>query len=430
MVVQHEPWLFDRSRYTTGLGHCNMERYLRYHRENPGVLAATGLQRSGLYVPLATGQHCHSGLASVLEAVMARPSFDFNPDIPPDAYAAELRDIFRPGIEAAVAAYAAEYEKAGFVDVQEGEEAAYLLAEQSALVRGMSWGFVRSQLPGLIAEFEVVEVEREGLMQVGEYRIQGGCEEHPGAEACVIPIVYMLRPDAVLRRRRDRKLFTLDFKTAYSLEDSWQRQWENNLQMATQGLEVEIRLGEKVEGYYMLGLLKGSRRSVMIDDGDGGKVKGPRRQSSVWCYGYLNPGNPPIQEPAWEHEYTRKKGYSRAAIWQDYEGGPEALAFAMPERLLHEQFLLLGPFERNETTIQRWLQEAPHEEARWIERLRAIKRGEPVEQHVTSSWECWQYEGPCSFVPACYGFPSWEGLYKPREPHHEEEKRRFLEVVA
>jgi hypothetical protein len=296
------------------------------------------------------------------------------------------------------------------------EESQYLMAEQSCLAAGLVWGWVRSQLPTFLREFDVLEPEQEDLLQVGEHLATGR------------PIVDMLRPDVLVRRRRDKRLYTVDFKTAYSLEESWQSEWENNLQMATQGLGAETRLGEPVVGYYMMGLLKGSRRSNKIDDGEGGKTNGPRRQTSVFCYGYFNPGNPPIQEPAWEHEWTRKKGFSKAAIWQDYPGGVEQLAFDLPESILHNQYLLLGPFERNEVTVQRWLKEAPIEEGRWIDKLAAIQRGEPVEHYVTSSWACQGFDGACAYVPLCYGQPSAELLYEPREPHHEEEHLAFEQL--
>jgi hypothetical protein len=383
------------------------------------------MQRKASSIPLSTGICTHDGLSSVLGACRdhvgelggfqgLRAAL-----ISPEPPWALIRGVLREPIEGALARYAADVAECGFLDTLP-EESRYLLAEQSCLARGMVWGFVRSQLPGLLRDFEILETEQEDLLQIGEHRGPQG----------TTPIVYMLRPDALLRRRSNSKLYTLDFKTAYSLEESWQSEWENNLQMATQGLGAETRLGEKVEGYYMLGLLKGSRRSSYLDDGQGGKIKGPRRQSSVWCYGYLNPGNPPIQEPAWEHEYTRKKGFAKAAIWQDYAGGPEQLAFDLPERLLHDQFLLLGPFERNETTLARWLEEAPREEARWIDRVGAVEAGEPIEHHVPSSWACQGLDGPCIMVPICYNHPSAELLYEPREAHHEEERLRFEEAVG
>lgn len=407
------PRLFDRSRYSEGLSRCQMARYLRYE------LQGRGITRRSNSIPLSTGNCTHSALAGVLEACRTNAVLSDGVTplqtalVAPEPPWALIRPVLRPAVETAVAAYRAEVAASGFLDTAP-EEAEYLSQEQSCLAAGLTWGFVRSQLPLLLREFEILEIEREDLLQVGEHR-----------GAVITPIVYMLRPDFLVRRRLNKRLYTFDFKTAYSLEESWQAEWENNLQMATQGLGAEARLGEPIVGYYMLGLLKGSRRSYMIDNGDGGKTKGPRRQSSVWCYGWLNPGNPPIQEPAWEHEYTRKKGFSKAAIWQDYAGGVEQLAFDLPEHILHAQYLMLGPFERNEVTVERWLKEAPAEEGRWIDRLAAIKRGEPVESHIASSWACQGMDGPCAYVPVCYGFPSAELLYEPRTPHHEEELRLF-----
>lgn len=407
------PWLFDRSRYTDGLGTCQTLRYERYHYQG------RGRTRRSNSIPLTTGTTVHEGLAGVLRAVQANALVQplglplqqalLAPEPPWEL----LRPTLRPFVDAAVTAYHLKVAESGFLETSFPEEAAYLQAEQSCLAVGLIWGWVRSQLGLLVRDFEIVDVEREDLLTVGEHR------DHE--RLLITPIVYMTRPDALLRRRSDHALYTLDFKTAYTLEESWQAEWENNLQMATQGLGAETRTGEPIAGYYMAGLYKGSRRSSYSQDDAGNKIKGPRRQTSVYCYGYLNPGNPPVQEPDWIHEYTRKKGYSKAAIWQDYLGGPEELAFRLPEHILHDQYLLLGPFERNETTIARWLEEAPREEARWIDRCRAIEQGEPREHLIASSWCCQGYDGPCAYVPLCYGHPSAELLYEPRTPHHEHE---------
>jgi hypothetical protein len=393
-----------------------MERYQRYHWNG------RGRTRSSRSIPLSTGTTVHEALSGVLQACLANPKVldGHHPKLTllealaaPELSWLGIRPLLRPAIQAALASYHADVAKTGFMDTAP-EESQYLMAEQSCLAAGLVWGWVRSQLPTFLREFEVLETEQEDLLQVGEHLATGR------------PIVYMLRPDVLVRRRRDKRLYTVDWKTAYSLEESWQGEFVNSVQMATQGLGAETRLGEPIVGYYVGGLFKGSRRSSMIDVGDGTKVKGPRRQTSVFCYGYMNPGNPPIQEFDWISEWTRRKGYSKAAVWQDYPGGVEQLAFDMPEALLHQQFLLLGPFERNTVVVERWLKEAPTEEGRWIDKLAAIEAGEPIEAHVTSSWACSGFDGPCPYVPLCFNEPSAELLYEPRQAHHAEEAK-FLE---
>lgn len=122
----------------------------------------------------------------------------------------------------------------------------YLKEEIAALVEGMVRCWARRRWRGLLAEFEVLEVEREGEWQLSEWDEPHDLVCH--SSACRIDhhraLHFLSRHDALLLERSTGYLYLQSFKTT----GSWDRRKELDAQVDMQGLseavDVERRLGE------------------------------------------------------------------------------------------------------------------------------------------------------------------------------------------
>jgi len=409
-------WLFDRSRYVVGLGHCAYRRFLEYH-SGPQYL---GIRRVSQSIPLSTGSTYHLGVALILT--------HRGPD-PATLTDDTLRQLYRPLIHDVVKDYVESVQKSGLLGLA-GDEAHYKIHEQACLAEGMLWGFVRGCLRRVLELFEILEVEQEDLVRLTEHELaKDGRPE-------LLPIVFQLRPDILLRVRATKRLATLDLKTGYRLDDKWEAQFMDSLQMASQGLGAEERLGEQVAGYYVLGVQKGYQDRAKDEDGN---ETGPRRQRSpfTYCYhldtgissewesryAYKDPqtgknrklGRDWRLEPVWLQDFPRAAGVNAAEEW----------AFKIPMDLVFDQFKLVGMFERHEGLIEKFLAEAPHEEVRWQERLHLVRNeGVPAEQVIPRSWNCFgEWGRACSYLPICFDH-AVQPAYETRAPHHEAEAKQ------
>ena len=242
----------DRSR-TEQYQRCPRLRFLEYH-EGPDHM---GIQPSRKPLALCVGGSVHVGLehlllgmdedAAVLAAIadfsqfksalaldlaestaMATPVEGFDAQV-----AAQARELGLDESDPQVAELFARQRNAA------AEFDAWLYAEQSALVEGLVRAYARRRLPVLLAEFEVLEVEREGqwLLSHRADDPDAGCYEG-------YDLYFMSRPDALLRSRTDNSLYLLSFKTAATWDVRKARDAEHDMQGLSEGVEVERRLSD------------------------------------------------------------------------------------------------------------------------------------------------------------------------------------------
>ena len=267
----------DRSRVET-YQRCARARFWEYEH------AGRGLAPVRKPLPLAVGGSVHEGLAVLLsggdeEQAVATALADFAKFR--DALEMDLaeRTAMEQGLAAApvpdatLAATQAMHgalssslgltvEEAGLAGVAEAicgagdgssriedrgrQWDAWLYAEQSALVEGMVRAWARRRLRPLLEEYEVLEVEREGEWVLAEYLMPMARYEQlkPADHSQIEQIVFMSRPDALLRSRRDNGLYLQSFKTAATWDVRKARDAEHDMQGLSEGVEVERRLAE------------------------------------------------------------------------------------------------------------------------------------------------------------------------------------------
>jgi hypothetical protein len=259
----------DRSRYETAQK-CMRARYLEYH------FGGMGVQSARKPLPLAVGGSVHASLAELLrlgqdisnKALMPNGSFDWPGlavwiKIEDDAVAGALADFaqYKDSLDAEIAAAETPatlpeptgdpvldsmLDQSGTRRPTQSNFDDYLYAEQSALVEALVRAYARRRLRPLLEQFEVLEVEREGewlLTHVSpndHEDIRGGTLNTYGP----YDIVFMSRPDALLRERESNQLYLLSYKTTGSWDVRKARDAEHDMQGLSEGIEIERRLAE------------------------------------------------------------------------------------------------------------------------------------------------------------------------------------------
>ena len=375
---------------------CMRKRWHVY--ESPNGAKTGGFERLKLALPLATGIYVHTGLGALL---LGKP--------------------VDQAVKLACDGYISEIESRG-LETEVLEQVADVIIEQNALIEALIRAWNRIRLPYYQENFDIMEddVEREQSSMLIEPDSLGVM---PGVE-------LLIRCDALLRRKLDGKLFIANWKTVGSADFRWYQGWEVDMQILTETLAVETRLGERLGGVIVEGLIKGARYKVKNKEGE---VTG-YRQGSPLIYGYKHPGNPPIDPPAYDFNYTKRKGWSRFKVWEEEElGGVSGWVDWLPEELLESQFAVVPPLLRDAAAIeskvrqivaierQIYLGKMTYEQAKSEEeKLIVLDNMFPQNEH-NCIWpsRCQMYE--MCWTGGVSDDPIGSGLFRARVPHHPQE---------
>lgn len=373
---------------------CPRLHWWQYKAPSGGVARGWEKKKIGFFV--STGIYTHNGIADLLQGVSVDEA-----------------------VKKACEAYIAKVSERG-LDLELPETLEGQVAEQAALIEGLIRAWNRVRLPHYLEHYDVVEVEKEEFIMLSD------------AIGDAVPAVgLMARSDAIIRRKSDAKLFICNWKTVGVPDYRWYQQWETDSQLLTETLAVEERLGERLGGVIVEGLIKG-RRSPVKDRETQDVID--YRQSSTLIYGYKHPGNPPLEEPAYDFNYTKKKGWGRFKVWTDEKvGGIKGWVDWLPEELVESQFAVVPPIMRNEQTIRskvtqivqielnahtgmRIYDAASNDEERQL----ALDMNFPQNER-SCIWpnKCWMYS--MCWSPGTSEDPLESGLFVPRIPHHPQE---------
>ncbi len=387
-------WLTDRSRYTTGLQHCMMARYLNYHAGDYGY----GWSPAALSVPLSTGIYVHEALAGVL--TNGEPRLKINE---------------------AVERYTKAVTKLGY---STDETSTFTIKEQAHLIEALCWGWVRLMLPMVLENFEILDVEREELKELTN-------------------VTQMSKPDFIARDKRSGKVEIHDFKTTGSMSPNWRKSFRNSVQMSIGAGVVSERLGEEVINFRIHGLAKGGRRKFTRHDNETEEA----RNFSHLCYVQYNAPEPPMQP---RPEYLCKGyWYDKTPVWElDFPDKPAGISNAehwantIPLEDLVKMYEMVGPYPCDPYMEKQYYIGMEAEEQRWINRLWELpldadwpsdKFQDAITNIFARSYQCESYFGEqCPYKRLCLRRPGWEdpvgsGYYKHRRPHHADEIEQMEE---
>lgn len=359
---------------------CPRKRWLQY--EAPNGTATHGLERVRMDVAPWTGIFTHQGIADLLKGV----------------------DIEKAVVDA-MSAYRVEAGLRGLA-LESGGNAAYVIAEQTALIEGLLRGFNLVVLPRIFADYEVLFVEQEEIVQMTP------------------SLTFMARADAGLRRKSDGLVFVPNWKTVGGANDFWAKRFEYDVQMISECVAVEQRLGERVAGVLVVGLDKGRRTPPSPKEREAGVEQ--YRQASPLIYGYKTDSNPPMGKALYAPDYTRAKGWHRFNVWDDPDGMTVKrwVEEVLPRETLEAQFVQLPPIMRQDAHVDAWRRQTIAREERIAADASACRAecGDIDTMFPQNTDACMRW-GPCSMLDICWTpsvgeDPIQSGLFRPRQPHH------------
>lgn len=393
-------FVFDRSRRNVD-EHCPRKRFWEYEYQG------TGIVKKSLGIPLVTGQLVHKGLEKVLKLAREGRMPEFGPLL------AELEGEYRGLVET----------KGLFSDSFDGLDEAvgtvirspnWQVEEQIALMVALILGWCGVRLPGLLAEFEIVDVEREERVKF----FGGSVDPYTG--------ILMTRCDAVIRRRATKELFVLNFKTVSEPNQTWLKQWAYDPQVLIEAAAVESRVDEPVAGVIIEGLVKGKRNIQHPRD------SGQWRHNSPLIYGWKKEAMPFVEYAAryeYKDEFGKSRrlgpGYQRFAVWEEMtiREWLGKLKTECPE-VLQAQFIGLPAVLSSPLWVNDWLQSAFARERAIYEAVsrNSITPSNNVFPKHTSNAKCLR-PSQCPYLGLCWGVddPDDRELYQIRVPNHPEE---------
>lgn len=238
--------------------------------------------------------------------------------------------------------------------------------EGRALTEGLIRGWFHSWHAAFMEEYEIISSEEE-------------------IEALLAPnIVLVARTDAVLRNRRTGTIYVLNWKTTQEKSD-WNTTWQYDIQMVTEALAVEGKLGIKIGGCIVVGLYKGQRR------------EGSFTSKLLWGY------KKQLPDGTWEYRSSYVKGWVKFKTWREAfpfgHGIAAWIAFQNPAEL-REEFMISEPVLKNEAKAEAWLRQIVRRESD-IQHITAP--GVPEQDQLDffeqkfSKWNC----RGCSFKEVC-----------------------------
>ena len=270
-----------------------------------------------------------------------------------------------------------------------------LTPDQQDTAQALIIGFFKTIWPRWMEQYEPMAVEQELEMEVDG-------------------VIFMMRPDLLLKDKQTGDIWYPDFKTFTSWNN---RKWDWGLQQQLTMLACEKALGVTLTGAWIQGLSKGSGRKGVL--------------YHPLVYGYRHPGTPGVTDPTFGSK--RRSGFERFHTW-DYpyggiEGWIDRLADKDPE-LLSKCYPQTAPlFLKKELMEEEIIPQVVAREKQ-IEALRLIHGATPDEHRKRFPMNINQCEtgyGRCSYfeachVPAVHRHPLKGGGYKPRHPHHKAEQ--------
>lgn len=383
-------YLTDRSRIVLR-EECERRRYLNYDYDVDG--APMGIQRRSASLPLLNGTEIHEAHAKVL----------VGQDI--ESVITEMRER-----------YQAVFDTRG---VYTADDPDHMMTEQMALLEAMLRTFVRLMLPRILAEYEPLTIEK-----------QLDWELAPG-------LVQKLRFDTLVRRRSDKALVILDWKSMAYISDGWAEKLERSRQTSLYTQAAEELYGEPVEIGYV-GMVKGQWRK---DTAKSSPFFGQKIQSTPYLYAYTIAGGGDTFQTA----YTNRKGFYKIRTydempiskWVDW-------LFEKEPDTVNELFTLVPPFSPTLRERRRVKELVIRDELRYLENIQQYKAlklkaattglNELAEQaqdfldFVAAPMReenCFRYglDNRCPFYNLCFNEGGLEhvltdGEFEPREPHH------------
>lgn len=382
-------YLTDRSRIVTR-EECERKRFLNYDYDVEGE--PIGIQRRSTSLPLLNGTEIHAAHAKVLAGQ----------DL--DSVVAEMRQRYKETVE--------------LKGIYVSDDVDHMVREQMAMLEALLRAFTRLVLPRILAEYDIVNIEQSHDWELA-----------PG-------LVQKLRFDSIVRRKSDKTLTILDWKSMKSISEAWEQKLEHSRQTSLYTQAAEELYGEPVEMMYV-GMVKGAWRK---DTAKSSPFYNQKIQSTPFLYAYT------LDRENFQTAYTNRKGFQKIrsyeempiSKWVDY-------LFEHEPEVVNEQFTVIPGFAPTLRERRRVKELVIREELKFIEdierykelKAKAEKTGDSILLQQAEDFldfvaapmreeNCYKYgsESRCSFWWLCFVEGALQhalvdGEFERREPHHE-----------
>lgn len=301
------------------------------------------------------------------------------------------------------------------------------------LVKALIYAFNLCYLPQFREQYEVIEVEEE---------INWLMHEMKGGKL----LVCMSRPDAVLRHRETGRIWHVSHKTAKKFDDIVLQRLEVDLQRFAEGLAVEAKYGEPIEGTLYNYFIKGDRRRDEVTGIDryttglirpyifrqsGGDLT-PEMVSFQWEWNHLEIATGKVSKK------RLGKGWEKVDIYKEmdfltYLGWLEQKWVQREGNdYLLDSLAGMVPVFWDDGHAKRWLSGASVTEAVWWYQMAMVGAKADLNGEVMScgiplaSSHCFSYNHRCAYFDICWRgrHPDSlldEGALSEREPNHLQE---------
>jgi hypothetical protein len=286
--------------------------------------------------------------------------------------------------------------------------------EQKALIEASSRAWFVTCFQQFADTYEVLAIEREETVELA-----------PG-------IQWMSRPDLLVRRKVDGAVFIINMKTTKRADDRWTGQWPIDQQTLSEVVAVEARIGEKLSGVVILGLIKGDQLEYPRGSG-----QWYHNNPLIWAWHNESGRAHPLGDWSARYEWQDSegnhrlgKGWVKREVWLHYEGGVaawiEKLAIKDPA-ILHEVVVQLPPIMRSDQQIESWKHAVmATEDSIHKRRDRVQQLGWNLDTQFpmsTSSGNClWPRKCECFALCHENADPDDESVWQARVPNHPQEK--------
>lgn len=423
-------YLLDRSRLECA-SQCERKYYWLYGLLGVGIVK---LREVPPYWPFLTGNFIHEGIEMVLKgfsgkdaATIASSSYREKwaplitaPDIPPERQA-----------------------------LMEME-----LAQEVDLVKALVYGWSLVGYPRLLANYEPVE---GGIEQ--EEEISWLLSTDNGQ----VEMRLMTRTDILAKGKVGGTAILFNLKSTSDPSEKWRLSFSRDQQTLTEAIAVENRLGIKVDGVIIEGLVKGKNSEYP-------KGSGFWQSSSMLIYAWVKdttdvslPGEQGGMEYAtsWDYtcdaphimgnnqrcpggkNHTQGKGFRKRPVRDSFNGGVygwiDHLMRSAPATL-ESYFLQLPPITRDAFQIERWKRNKLHKEKARQDAAAlvdaAFLRGDKEGAYNLLDYHFEMNEGyqclSCAYNGLCWeaGNPLDEQTWQARTPNHILEAEKLIQIAS
>jgi hypothetical protein len=438
MMIHKNPeglplYLFDRSRLECA-AECPRRYYWCYAFLGVGIVKARELPP---YWPFITGSFIHEGIEMILKgfngkdaATIAARSYNekwapiiTNPDVPVELQAKLQME----------------------------------LDQEVDLVKALVYGWSLVGYPRLIASYEVVEGGIEQEEEISWLLSNGA----PHTVANQVEMRLLTRTDILAKSLQSGGAILFNLKSVGDPSERWRSSFTRDMQTLTEAMAVEARLGIKVDGVIIEGLVKGKNSEYP-------KGSGFWQSSSMLIYAWTRdntdsslPGEQGGMEYAtsWDYvcssphvmgngqrcpggkNHTLGKGFRKRPVRDCFSGGVYGWIDYLNRNdpaTLESYFLQLPAISRDDFQVERWKRNKLHVEkerqdnaalvdAKFIE---GDKEGAYLLlDHYFNMNEGYQCLS-CAYHDICWGGadPMDESLWRPRTPNHLQEAEMLVQI--